>query len=487
MELYLVESAFSPDGKLFAIGSALELKVWDVTTGQKVQTIKKLEGGTLAIAFSPDSRTIALSSGKISPLDRQTIQDSQINIWDVSTAKLIRNLRGKNDTVASFHFADNGNALLFGTLQYEAERTVGTVKVWDFLSNRLATFNVHEGQKVLSLNLLPGKSEVVLQSGADVEIRDTRTWRVKQSFEANRDDSPPRGATRFVLSVKQVVAIGFLPDGVTVSGLIPEEGLRLWDSRTGARKSNQGIKPADGLIARSANGKVLGAVNAQEIKLWDLSTGSHRVLNLSSAAPVSAFALSYDASLMAVAEDSQIKLRNSDENSVRSLKGHESTIEHMAFSNDGRMLVSADESGAIKVWEVKTGQLRQSISNGNLVTALAVDPTGQLLASAGSDYLISVWNATTGALQVKLKKHENVVNALTFSPDGKSLASGGDDRVAVLWDVVAGKSKQTLKGHDLTVTSLAFSADGQLLATGSGNASVVLWNVDNGKLDRVLK
>jgi WD40 repeat protein len=355
------------------------------------------------------------------------------------------------------------------------------------VTNRLATFNVHEGQKVSSLQLLPGRAELLLQSGEDVEVRDTRSWRVTQAFDSNQEARGSRSASRFLLSVKRIVEIGFSSDGITVSGVIPEDGVRLWDSRTGGVKRAQEITISNGLIARSANGKLLGEATAQSIKLWDLATGVAATLPRAGSTRVSAFALSPDGKLLALAEGPQIKLRSSTDESLSHSLAHETVVELLAFSNDGRMLVSADESGTIKIWEVNEGQLKQSISTGNIVTALAIDPSGQYLASAGADYLISVWNAATAAPLLRLKKHENVINALVFSPDGKMLASGSDDRVAVIWDIMAGKSRQTLKGHDLTVSSLAFSPDGQLLATGSGNASVVLWNVNNGKLERVLR
>ncbi len=476
---------FSPDGKVLAGISAREVRLWNVNTGDKLHTLK-FKGRPVAISFSPDSRIVAVAS----TIKAMRVGESEISLWDLSTGKVINRLNGKNNSVAALQFGDQGRTLLIGSLQYEPARTVGTVKTWDLLTNRLASFDVHEGHTVSSFALLSDQSAIVLQSGSDVEIRDVKTWKIKHSFEANEDYAiASKRTSRFLLSVKRVASVAFSPDGTTVFGEIPEEGIRLWDPRTGGVKNLiQAVHASDSLVTISSNGVRLAELGSNEIRLWDLMNGTSVVLPLSPGDSYSTLALSRDGQMLAMGNDDEIILRKTtSDDSARTLKGQGATVSFLVFSDDGGTLVSADETGTIRIWEVTTGQLRETILIGNEITALAVDVSGQRLATAGADYLVSLWDLRTGALQSKLKKHDNVVNALVFSPDGKMLASGGDDRTAILWDVISGKSKRTLKGHDLAVTSLAFSPDGQVVASGSGNASVVLWNVTTGKLDRILR
>jgi WD40 repeat protein len=482
---------FSPDGKTLAVISAGEVKLWNVSSGDKVETLKKFKGRPVALSFSPDSRILAVASIKVdTPWDEASVRQSEISLWDLSTGKAIKKLNGRNDAVASLQFAAGGRALLIGSLQYERERTIGTVKMWDLQTNRLAILNVHEGQTVSSLTLLPDSPAVVLQSGSDVEARDAVTWKVKYSFEASANDEiDSRAASRFLLSVKRVVAVAFSSDGTTVSGEIPDEGIKLWDPRTGGvKKQIRNVHAPDSVVAASSNGRVLAELGPTELRLWDLTAGTNSVLPFSAAVSVAALALSADGQLLAMGVDDEIKLRQTTEgNSTRTLNGHGSALEFLVFSDNGGTLVSADEEGTIKIWDVPAGQLKKTISSSGRITALSVDASGEMLATAREDYSISLWDLRIGAQRSTLKKHTSVVNALVFSLDGTMLASGGDDRTAILWDTTSGKSKRTLKGHDLTVTSLAFSPDGQSIASGSGNASVVLWNVLTGKLDRILR
>lgn len=374
--------------------------------------------------------------------------ESDITLRDVSTGKEVNRLKGRNDSVSSLRFISDGKGLLIGTLQYGASSSMGTVKVWDLRANRLGQYNVAEGQAVSSVVHLADQRVVILQFGNDVEIRDVKTWKVLHAFEPTADDDREKTRhSRFVLSANRAEAVGFSSDGKTVSAALPGEGIRSWDRRTGGVRNRIPRGPADDVIATASNGDFIAEATAEEVRLVNLATGVHTVVPLRMANRVSAIGL----------------------------------------SRDGRSLVTADDVGDIRIWDVSSGQLKQTLETDQEITALAIDPSGEWLAAARADHSIGVWNVTTAKLQVELKKHEDAVNALAFSPDGRTLASGGDDRTAILWDVATARAKRTLKGHELTVTSLAFSPDGLVLASASGNASVVLWNVATGKLDRILR
>jgi WD40 repeat protein len=325
---------------------------------------------------------------------------------------------------------------------------MGTVKVWDLRANRLGKFEVHEGKAVSSLVHIPEQQVVVLQSGGDVELRDVKTWKVLHAFEPTDDDDREKTRhSRFVLSSSRAEAVAFSNDGHVVSAAVPGEGIRLWDQRTGGLRNRIPREASDEVIATASNGDLFAEATAKEVRLVNLISGVGTVLSLPMPNRFSAIGL----------------------------------------SRDGRSLVTADDAGYIRIFEVSSGQLKKTFETGQDITAVAIDASGQLLAAARADHSIGLWNVTTGALKVELRKHEDVVNALAFSPDGKTVASGGDDRTAILWDVSSGKVKRTLKNHDLTVTSLAFSPDGLLLASASGNASVVLWSVPTGKVERILR
>ena len=435
---------FSPDGQLLAAVSGQEVFVWNVATGKKILTVKKMSGLPSAIAFSPDSSVVAVASVKF----KNPGADSEITLWDVSTGKSVNTLKGKSDSIACLRFVAQGRLLLIGSLQYGPEGTKGTMKAWDVRDNRLRVIDVHEGEHgVSSLTMLPDESAVVVQSGQDVELRETRSGKIIFAFEpSEEDETESMRRSRYVVSANRALAVAFSRDGATVSAEIPGEGVRRWDARTGGLKERiEREQGSDTAIAISSDGDFLVEAAASGVHLIDLVKGTADVV-VPATGPLSALALSPDGTLLALGSDDEIEL-----------------------------------------WKVGDKAASITISAGQKITAVAIDASGRLVAAAREDRSIGLWDVKTGALQAELRKHENVVNALAFSPDGKTLASGGDDRTAILWDISSGKSKRTLKGHDMTVTSLAFSPDGRLLASGSGNTAVVLWVVQSGKIDRILR
>jgi len=115
------------------------------------------------------------------------------------------------------------------------------------------------------------------------------------------------------------------------------------------------------------------------------------------------------------------------------------------------------------------------------VSTMAFSPDGRWLVSGSADQLIRVWEVATGHLLRTLEGHTAKVNCLVFSPDGKLLASGSNDRTTILWDVATGKAKRRFVAPTREIYQVAFSPDGQWLASGSGEG-IALWDVSSGKL-----
>jgi WD40 repeat protein len=175
--------------------------------------------------------------------------------------------------------------------------------------------------------------------------------------------------------------------------------------------------------------------------------------------------------------------------------GHMALIRGLAFTPDGKRVVSAGDDKVIRVWDWQAGKtirtIRGQVAPGDegKIFAMALSPDGRWLAAGGwlpgsreeSD-AIRLYDFATGKLAALLKGHTGVVNSLAFSPDSKQLASGGGlgDVSAIIWDVEGRKPLHRLRGHTAEIYALAFTPDGQRVVTGSYDGTLRLWRVADG-------
>jgi WD40 repeat protein len=183
--------------------------------------------------------------------------------------------------------------------------------------------------------------------------------------------------------------------------------------------------------------------------------------------------------------------------------GHMALIRSVAFTPDGKHLVSAGEDKVIRVWDWRAGKtiraMRGQVGPGyeGEIFAMALSPDGHLLAVGGwmdpttaqvpccGD--IRLYDFATIRLVALFKGHTNVVDGLAFSPDGKRMISSGKDKSAIIWDVEHRTLLHRLQGHTDYIYAVAFTPDGERAVTGSDDTTLRLWRVTDGGLIAELK
>ncbi|MCG9127836.1 WD40 repeat domain-containing protein [Candidatus Poribacteria bacterium] len=162
------------------------------------------------------------------------------------------------------------------------------------------------------------------------------------------------------------------------------------------------------------------------------------------------------------------------------------------FSSDGTQLAVIANSWfdtsnikEIRIYNTSVSEeIKACIRPNDEQTSIAFSPDGKKLVSGGDNKVVNLWDVDTGKLLKTFIGHTQKINGVVFSPDGHTVASGSQDGTVRFWDIFNASHKyQQLIAP---ITSIEFSNDGTILAAGvefsrewMSGYSIYLWDVVN--------
>jgi WD domain, G-beta repeat len=170
---------------------------------------------------------------------------------------------------------------------------------------------------------------------------------------------------------------------------------------------------------------------------------------------------------------------------IRMLNGHNSTVYGVAFSPDGKQVLSGSVDGRAALWNAATGQqLHLLQGHTGMIWAVAYGPRGKYAFSASWDGTVKKWDAARGLEVSRFPTVGRIadINGMAVSSSGKQVLTGSDDGTVRLWDVASGKELRQFHGHQGFVYGVAISPDGKRgLSGGSADNQMILWDLETGK------
>jgi WD40 repeat protein len=458
---------FSADGRRLATGSDDQsIRLWDLSTFEELLVLRGHVGGIASLCFTPDGRQLVSSAAEA------------IKVWDLSERRyfggtraldMIRlQLNGRNPILPP---GDLGYRTYYGhvgptrTVTFSPDSRLavttsngdGTLAVWDLTTNicKHVLVVAHAAYRPSAVTFTPdSKSFLAVTPMPNDTDSEARLWDVATGRELLHRKGLFGDATGVVI----------LPDGKTaVLALATDRGSRLvwWalpdGHELGAPVDLDGQRVHSlGLTAEvppGATERLLvvggsgGWTNAGERPLSTvtlLDTAARQVLRSFKVPMMTALAVG-KGGLVATAHahpDMLIRLFDVATGAeVRPLEGHTAPVESLAFSPDGKRLVSAGGDG---------------------------------------DQAIKVWNVANGRELLTFREHVRRIERVAWSPDGRKIASASWDHTLRVWEPAADPARDTDRWRQLFVDRFGRAEPGPSWLVGKN------WSIENGALRGVL-
>ena len=477
--------AFSPDGNRIVSGSSDKtLKIWDAKNGGELLTFKGHEHQVTSVAFSPDGRSIVSGGGDshfLLSLGIRGRAGGSLKVWDAENGQERLALKGHEHEVTSVGFSPDGKRIVSGSGRHIALGVVeGSIKVWDVESGveLLSLKQIASG--IRSVSFSPDGKEIV----AGFAVSDVVVSGV--GFGGSTDANlkvwdAHSGAEKFVIKghLIDVLSTAYSPSGQHIATGSKDKRIRVWDSESGQEilTLNGHTGGVDGVSFSPDGRRVVSGSDDKTLTVWDAPSEIPNALKGKAEAAMYHVArtLRNRAGLLNVAEEKS-------EEELFTLKGHTQGVTSVAFSPDGKRIISGSNDTTVKIWDNVSGQGALTLERANgSGSSVSFSPDGKRIVSGGTDKSLKVWDTESGLTVLILTGHSGGVNSVSYSPDGKWIVSGSDDLTLKLWDAKAGQEKFTLRGHGGSVRSVCFSPDGKRIVSGSSDRSLKVWDMESGR------
>jgi WD40 repeat protein len=501
----LLAHTFSPDGSLLWTvarrGGRTALQSWQTDDGRRKGGDVDLGPGIGLVAFTPDGQSFVTAGERF---------DVSPCLWRTAEGKLVRELNGHTDRVVAVAF--NPSLGTFATGSYDQ-----TCRLWNITTGeRLTTVFRHPGavravafhpnggsilvgghERIAQLWNIDGAAPIgapmrhpdavpVVGFSQDGRLALTVSWDQVRLWDAATGELS--GAP--IPHQREVLDAAFSPDGKAVLTRSRDNQVRVWSTApllpTGRRLRHKGWVTAVAFHPATGDSFLTGIGGSEgKVLSWTTSPGPEPVVALEALGPILSLAYRSDGRAFAVGTRERkvwLKATGPDQSVFEKPIALDDRVWAVAFSPDGRTLLTGIEKGRAEFWDVATGTSKPApLRHDKAIYAVAYSPDGKTIVTGSEDATARLWDtATHEPLGITLT-HEGTIYAVAFRPtDGQVILTASDDCTARLWDRATGRPVGKPLLHPARVLAVAFSPDARIIATGCGDGVARLWDAATG-------
>lgn len=175
-------------------------------------------------------------------------------------------------------------------------------------------------------------------------------------------------------------------------------------------------------------------------------------------------------------------------NCIHKLEGHDFAVGSVAFSADQFCALTSSWDGTLRLWDLKTGKSLQTMRvRATQIWRAAWSDDQRFALSCGGDKRIRLWNIKTGHCIRLFTGHSVAVQSIAWSGDQSRALSGDEYGYIRLWDVKTGRCLCEFEGEPGRINTIALNADGTRALSGSADATIKLWEAESGHCLRVFE
>jgi len=157
--------------------------------------------------------------------------------------------------------------------------------------------------------------------------------------------------------------------------------------------------------------------------------------------------------------------------------GHKSSVSCISFSYDSKYLATGSFDTTIKIWDLKTNKLINTIIHGAIIESLAFSRDNKLLTSVGRDKCVKIWDIKNGNLKHVFGPLNDFVFSVIFSPDNKNILIGSYKYI-YFFDLKNNMIVNKLDIGNIWARCIKFSPDNEYFGVCGGN-EVIIYSVKN--------